>query len=108
MKGDWKCAFPFDKQIRGGRSGGNVSLVAITSTPGNIHVQEPKDPDLPCIGRRCAAGFRSRDKLKEMQALFTQEAKKYDVYPLQNSSFARAIMLRPSATAARPSSPTRV
>lgn len=38
-------------------------------------------------------------KLKEMQALFATEAKKYEVYPLQNSSFARAIMPRPSATA---------
>jgi arylsulfatase A-like enzyme len=39
------------------------------------------------------------DKLKEMQALFAREAEKYEVYPLQNSSFARAIMPRPSATA---------
>ena len=39
------------------------------------------------------------DKLKEMQALFAQEAAKYSVYPLANSSFARAIMPRPSATA---------
>jgi arylsulfatase A-like enzyme len=39
------------------------------------------------------------DKLKEMQALFAQEAAKYNVFPLQNSSFARAIDPRPSATA---------
>jgi arylsulfatase A-like enzyme len=39
------------------------------------------------------------DKLKQMQALFTKEAEKYNVFPLQNSSFARAIMPRPSATA---------
>ena len=39
------------------------------------------------------------DKLKEMQALFAQEAKKYDVYPLDNSQFQRAIAPRPSATA---------
>jgi hypothetical protein len=39
------------------------------------------------------------DKLKEMQALFAQEAKKYNVYPLQNSTFARAIVPRPSDTA---------
>jgi arylsulfatase A-like enzyme len=38
-------------------------------------------------------------KLKEMQALFLQEAKKYNVFPLDNSSFARAITPRPSATA---------
>jgi hypothetical protein len=38
-------------------------------------------------------------KLKEMQALFAQEAKKYNVYPLQNSTFARAIVPRPSDTA---------
>jgi arylsulfatase len=39
------------------------------------------------------------DKLKEMQALFAQEAAKYNVFPLANSSFARAIAPRPSATA---------
>ncbi len=39
------------------------------------------------------------DKLKEMQALFDQEAKKYNVFPLDNSQFQRAITPRPSATA---------
>ena len=39
------------------------------------------------------------DKLKEMQALFVQEAKKYNVFPLDNSQFQRAITPRPSATA---------
>jgi arylsulfatase A-like enzyme len=39
------------------------------------------------------------DKLKQMQALFAQEAAKYNVLPLDNSSFARAIESRPSATA---------
>ena len=39
------------------------------------------------------------DKLKEMQALFVQEAAKYNVLPLDNSSFARAIAPRPSAIA---------
>jgi len=39
------------------------------------------------------------DKLKQMQALFVQEAAKYNVLPLDNSSFARAISPRPSATA---------
>ena len=39
------------------------------------------------------------DKLKQMQALFVQEAAKYNVLPLDNSSFARAIAPRPSATA---------
>ena len=39
------------------------------------------------------------DKLKEMQALFVQEAKKYDVLPLGQLTFARAIAPRPSATA---------
>jgi hypothetical protein len=39
------------------------------------------------------------DKLKEMQALFLREATKYGVFPLDNSSFARAISPRPSATA---------
>jgi hypothetical protein len=39
------------------------------------------------------------DKLKQMQALFLEEAAKYNVLPLDNSSFARAIEPRPSATA---------
>jgi arylsulfatase A-like enzyme len=39
------------------------------------------------------------DKLKQMQTLFVQEAAKYNVLPLDNSSFARAIAPRPSATA---------
>src|SRR5476651_2378407 len=38
-------------------------------------------------------------KLKEMQALFVKEAAKYNVLPLDNSSFARAIAPRPSAVA---------
>jgi arylsulfatase A-like enzyme len=41
------------------------------------------------------------DKLKEMQALFLQEATKYHVLPLDNSQFARAIAPRPSATAGK-------
>jgi arylsulfatase len=40
-------------------------------------------------------------KLKEMQALFVQEAKKYQVYPLDNQAFARAITPRPSTVAGR-------
>jgi arylsulfatase len=39
------------------------------------------------------------DKLKEMQALFVQEANKYQVFPLDNQAFARAITPRPSTTA---------
>jgi arylsulfatase A-like enzyme len=41
------------------------------------------------------------DKLKQMQALFQQEAAKYDVLPLDNSQFQRAITPRPSAVAGR-------
>jgi arylsulfatase A-like enzyme len=40
-------------------------------------------------------------KLKEMHALFLQEAAKYNVLPLDNSQFARAITPRPSATAGK-------
>jgi arylsulfatase A-like enzyme len=40
-------------------------------------------------------------KLKEMQALFMQEASKYNVLPLDNRGFARAIIPRPSSTAGR-------
>jgi len=39
------------------------------------------------------------DKLKEMQALFDEEATKYSVLPLDNRSFARAVQPRPSPTA---------
>ena len=39
------------------------------------------------------------DKLKEMQKVFDQEAAKYNVYPLDNDTFARATAPRPSATA---------
>ena len=39
------------------------------------------------------------EKVKELQSVFQQEAKKYNVLPLDNSSFARAIAPRPSATA---------
>jgi hypothetical protein len=39
------------------------------------------------------------ERLKEMQALFVEEAKKYHVLPLDNSQFARAVAPRPSATA---------
>jgi hypothetical protein len=39
------------------------------------------------------------DKLKEMQAIFLQEAKKYQVLRLDNRSFARAAAPKPSATA---------
>src|SRR6266478_4814580 len=41
------------------------------------------------------------DKLKQMQALFTQEAAKYNVLPLNNDTFARALAPRPSATAGK-------
>lgn len=41
------------------------------------------------------------DKLKEMQALFLSEAAKYQVFPLDNSGFARIMTPRPSATAGK-------
>jgi arylsulfatase len=40
-------------------------------------------------------------KLKEMQKLFAEEATKYNVLPLNNDSFARALAPRPSATAGK-------
>ena len=42
---------------------------------------------------------KNPDKLKELQALFLQEAAKYNVFPISNSSFVRAMDPRPSATA---------
>jgi arylsulfatase len=41
------------------------------------------------------------DKLKEMQSLFMSEAAKYQVFPLDNSGFARALTPRPSAVAGK-------
>jgi len=41
------------------------------------------------------------DKLKEMQALFLTEAGKYQVFPLDNSGFVRALTPRPSAVAGK-------
>jgi arylsulfatase len=44
---------------------------------------------------------RMPEKLKQMQALFYLEAKKYDVLPLDNSTLARFKTQRPSLTAGR-------
>jgi arylsulfatase A-like enzyme len=41
------------------------------------------------------------DKLREMQELFLVEAAKYNVFPLDNSAFLRAVTPRPSSTAGR-------
>jgi arylsulfatase len=41
------------------------------------------------------------DKLKELQNLFTEEAKKYQVLPLDNSWLERVVVARPSAVAGR-------
>ena len=41
------------------------------------------------------------EKLKEMQDIFYAEAKKFDVLPLDNSTLARFLTPRPSATAGR-------
>src|ERR1700730_2463492 len=41
------------------------------------------------------------DKLKELQALFMTQANKYQVLPLDNSAFSRALTPRPSAVAGR-------
>jgi arylsulfatase A-like enzyme len=44
---------------------------------------------------------KNPEKLKEMQKIFDEEAKKYQVYPLDNRTFARSIEPRPSATAGK-------
>jgi arylsulfatase A-like enzyme len=44
---------------------------------------------------------KNPDKLKELQGLFMDEARKYQVLPLDNSILARMLTQRPSATAAR-------
>lgn len=41
------------------------------------------------------------DKLKELQAVFYVEAKKYNVFPMDNSTVSRALGDRPSPTAGR-------
>jgi arylsulfatase A-like enzyme len=40
-------------------------------------------------------------KLKQLQAIWEQEARKYQVLPLDNDTFARALAPRPSATAGK-------
>jgi len=44
---------------------------------------------------------KNPDKLKELQGLFMDEARKYQVLPLDNSILARILTPRPSATAGR-------
>jgi arylsulfatase A-like enzyme len=44
---------------------------------------------------------KNPDKLKELQGLFMDEARKYQVLPLDNSILARLLAPRPSATAGR-------
>ncbi len=44
---------------------------------------------------------KNPDKLKELQGFFMEEAKKYQVFPLDNSVLTRAVTPRPSATAAK-------
>jgi arylsulfatase A-like enzyme len=46
-------------------------------------------------------GAKNPDKLKELQGLFMDEARKYQVLPLDNSILARILAPRPSATAGR-------
>jgi arylsulfatase A-like enzyme len=46
-------------------------------------------------------GASMPEKLKELQDVFYAEAKKYDVLPLDNSTLARFLTPRPSATAGR-------
>ena len=41
------------------------------------------------------------DKLKELQAMFVEEANKYQVFPLDNSVLPRLLTARPSGTAGR-------
>ena len=44
---------------------------------------------------------KNPDKLKELQGLFMDEARKYQVLPLDNSILERLLTPRPSATAGR-------
>jgi arylsulfatase A-like enzyme len=46
-------------------------------------------------------GAKNPDKLKELQVLFMDEARKYQVLPLDNSILQRILAPRPSATAGR-------
>jgi arylsulfatase A-like enzyme len=46
-------------------------------------------------------GAKNPDKLKELQGLFMDEARKYQVLPLDNSILARLLAPRPSAVAGR-------
>jgi hypothetical protein len=63
-------------------SGGNWELYNVKDDPNDLAAKMPK-------------------KLKEMQALFYTEAKKYNVLPLDNSTLARWNTPRPNLTAGR-------
>ena len=63
----------------------------------------------PRITRRTTTSrHKNPEKLKELQELFLVEAQKYQVFPLDNSILERLLTPRPSSTAGRTSSPTRV
>lgn len=90
---------------------GWVAATTPTEVPWNMNAGKPPDVitgynwelynlnDDPTENNDLAA--KNPDKLKEMQALFYSEAKKYNVLPLDNSTLTRIIAERPSATAGR-------
>ena len=68
--------------------------------PRNLSVGALRSPQrLDAVRRR--RGANTRTKLKEMQDLFWQEAKKYQVLPLDATVATRLVTPRPSITAGR-------
>ena len=90
---------------------GWVAATTPTEVPWNMNAGKPPDvitgynwelynlKDDPTENNDVAS--KMPDKLKEMQALFYSEAKKYNALPLDNSTLTRIIAERPSATAGR-------
>jgi arylsulfatase len=56
---------------------------------------------MPFCSQNNDLAAKNPEKLKEMQALFVQEANKYQVFPIDNSVLPRLLTPRPSATAGR-------
>jgi arylsulfatase len=84
---------------------GWIASTKVMRAPWDVAGPAPKDPagyqyELYDLSRDWTqyedVAAKYPDKLKEMEKLFWQEASKYQVLPLDSSSFTRAVMPRPS------------
>jgi len=89
---------------------GWIASTKVMRAPWNVAGPAPKDPagypyelyDLSHDWTQYEdVAAKYPDKLKELEKLFWEEAAKYQVLPLDSSSFTRAVMPRPSLAAGR-------